>query len=299
MKRRLDFDLINSAALPRLPILLARWCPGGTIRGVEYVARNPRRNDRHPGSFSVNMRSGAWADFSSGDRGRGAISLASYLANIAPYDAATRLAEMLGVPELMARADATVLVVEGEKAVDAAQQRFPEFVVTTSMGGANAASKTDWAALKGHEVIIFPDADAPGVRYASDVAKLAREAARALCLELASQHCHRGIMAQRVVVDQVFVTQGDPEHALAHQRCHIMLDQIGAAGVLEARRKPTNQTDRVIRGTQQQRAGIRPHRSTIKGSDYRAPFDTCKSKQICATLCRHRGPPLKLVKWFC
>ena len=40
---------------------------------------NPTRADRRPGSFSVNTRTGRWADFATGDRGGDVVSLAAYL----------------------------------------------------------------------------------------------------------------------------------------------------------------------------------------------------------------------------
>jgi hypothetical protein len=91
------FDAVNRAAMPRLPELCERWLPDGKRRGREYVARNPRRNDRRPGSFSINLQTGKWADFAIGVRGRDPISLAAYLSDLSRVEAARRLAEMLGV----------------------------------------------------------------------------------------------------------------------------------------------------------------------------------------------------------
>jgi hypothetical protein len=62
----------------------------------------------------------------------------------------------------------TVVVVEGEKAADAA--RLLGYVATTSAGGAKAARKTDWSPLAGKGVIILPDNDEAGYDYADDVA---------------------------------------------------------------------------------------------------------------------------------
>jgi hypothetical protein len=93
---RLDFGHINRAALARLPDLLARWLPGGRIEGAEYVALPPRRADRRPGSFKINLETGQWADFATGDKGGDAISLAAYLAGCSQFDAARRLAVMFG-----------------------------------------------------------------------------------------------------------------------------------------------------------------------------------------------------------
>jgi hypothetical protein len=45
MSIRIDFTLINEAAVAHLPALLARWLPTGRRQGREYVALNPTRND--------------------------------------------------------------------------------------------------------------------------------------------------------------------------------------------------------------------------------------------------------------
>lgn len=93
----LDFGAINAAALSELATLLARWLPDGRRNGREFEARNPRRGDRHPGSFRVNLRTGRWSDFATGDAGGDPVSLAAYLFGLSQIDAAKRLAEMLGV----------------------------------------------------------------------------------------------------------------------------------------------------------------------------------------------------------
>ncbi|MBU2517878.1 MAG: DNA helicase, partial [Proteobacteria bacterium] len=69
---------------------------------------------------------------------------------------------LYGLDRLTAKLDATVLVVEGEKAADAAQKLFPGVVAVASPGGSKAASKADWEPLKGRDVVIWPDHDQPG-----------------------------------------------------------------------------------------------------------------------------------------
>ncbi|MBX3322573.1 MAG: hypothetical protein KF757_06240 [Phycisphaeraceae bacterium] len=68
----------------------------------------------------------------------------------------------------------TIIVVEGEKAADAAAACG--WLSTTSAGGAKAAKHSDWSALAGREVVIFPDNDESGENYATIVAKLAMAA---------------------------------------------------------------------------------------------------------------------------
>jgi len=100
----IDFGAVGRAGLARLPDLLARWLPGGRIEGTEYVALNPRRADRRPGSFKVNLKTGQWADFAiEGARGRDVVSLAAYLGGIGQVEAAEKLAAMLGIEARNAR----------------------------------------------------------------------------------------------------------------------------------------------------------------------------------------------------
>jgi|tagenome__1003787_1003787.scaffolds.fasta_scaffold20984019_3 hypothetical protein len=96
---RVDFGAINAAALDALPALLDRWLPDGRRQGREYVARNPRRDDRSLGSFKVNLVTGRWSDFAIGASGGDPVSLAAYLLDLGQADAARRLAGMLGVQE--------------------------------------------------------------------------------------------------------------------------------------------------------------------------------------------------------
>jgi len=92
-----NFRTVNQAAMRQLPLLLDRWLPGGVRRGEEYTTLNPTRIDRHLGSFLINVRTGRWADFATGDKGTDVISLAAYLTGISQHEAAWRLAVMLGL----------------------------------------------------------------------------------------------------------------------------------------------------------------------------------------------------------
>lgn len=96
--KRIDFAGISRAALANVDVILRRWLPGGRVNGAEYVARNPRRNDRRLGSFKINTETGKWADFATGDRGGDLVSLAAYLSGLSQVEAARELADMLGVP---------------------------------------------------------------------------------------------------------------------------------------------------------------------------------------------------------
>ncbi|MEZ5933898.1 MAG: hypothetical protein R3F54_18500 [Alphaproteobacteria bacterium] len=97
LRKGVDFTVVNAAARTNLLPILQRWLPDGRVHGREFVARNPKREDRRPGSFSINLRSGKWADFASNDRGGDPVSLAAYLFDLSQMEAARRLADMLGV----------------------------------------------------------------------------------------------------------------------------------------------------------------------------------------------------------
>jgi hypothetical protein len=111
------------------------------------------------------------------------------------------------------------------------------------------------------------------------------------CFEPAAQHRHHRVMPQLVVVDQILVTQGNPEHPLTHQARHLVDHQLGRTVIGEASGKAFDQVDLPISGAQQQRPSLRGHRPAIERSHYLAPFDGCKAKQIRATLCLHRDSP--------
>jgi hypothetical protein len=93
---RIDFALVNRAALADLPAVLRRRLPDGCVVGGEFIARNPTRDDRRPGSFKINIRTGRWADFATGDRGSDPVSLIAYLDTCSQGAAARRLAAELG-----------------------------------------------------------------------------------------------------------------------------------------------------------------------------------------------------------
>lgn len=94
---RIDFRRIATSAAANADSIVARWLPDGRREGVEWVAINPVRADHRRGSFKVNLRTGAWSDFATNDRGGDLVSLAAYLFRLSQRDAALRVAEMLGI----------------------------------------------------------------------------------------------------------------------------------------------------------------------------------------------------------
>jgi putative DNA primase/helicase len=79
---------------------------------------------------------------------------------------------LFNLPDLVSKPKAPVVICEGEKAAEAAAAIFPNCVVTTSSGGAGATSKTDWTPLAGRSILVWPDHDAAGEKYAREVATI-------------------------------------------------------------------------------------------------------------------------------
>ena len=114
--------------------------------------------------------------------------------------------------------------------------------------------------------------------------------------ELAGQHRHRRIMAQLVMVVEILVSERDAEHALANERRHGVLDQVRAAGIHKAGCKAPNQADDAVGRPKQQRTCIGGDRPAVESRLHPTAFNGCKTKQVCATLRRHRGEPLQEAK---
>jgi hypothetical protein len=94
-----DFKAVSSAALVALAEIVPRILPGGYREGREWIVLNPTRNDATLRSFKINLQTGVWADFATGDKGGDAVSLAAYLFGLRQSDAARCLADALGISE--------------------------------------------------------------------------------------------------------------------------------------------------------------------------------------------------------
>lgn len=70
---------------------------------------------------------------------------------------------LYNLPELYLRPNAIVLVVEGEKACDAAKKLFPQYVCVTWCGGKDNVKSADWSPLQGRNVFLWGDNDLAGV----------------------------------------------------------------------------------------------------------------------------------------
>ncbi|HRF07461.1 MAG TPA: DUF3987 domain-containing protein [Xanthobacteraceae bacterium] len=69
---------------------------------------------------------------------------------------------LYGLDALAANETGRVLLVEGEKAADAARLRFPHLAVLTWANGANSVDKSDFTVLSERDVVLWSDNDDPG-----------------------------------------------------------------------------------------------------------------------------------------
>jgi uncharacterized protein DUF3987 len=82
---------------------------------------------------------------------------------------------LYNLPEICSsKSGSPIFVAEGEKAADAGIACG--ILTSTSAHGSKSAKKSDWSAVRGRDVVILPDRDQSGERYAADVAKLANTA---------------------------------------------------------------------------------------------------------------------------
>ncbi|MGN6932730.1 DUF5906 domain-containing protein, partial [Neisseria sp. P0013.S004] len=97
MSQPIDVATISSAALSSLDNLWAEGLSSGRYDGHGFGALNPTRADKELGSFRINTRTGAWADFATGDKGGDLIELYAYLNSCNTAPAARSIAERLSL----------------------------------------------------------------------------------------------------------------------------------------------------------------------------------------------------------
>lgn len=74
------------------------------------------------------------------------------------------------IEQIATNPEKPILIVEGEKTADKAQELLPEYNVISWIGGAQAVNKVDWSKLKDKVVYIWPDNDQAGIDAASKIA---------------------------------------------------------------------------------------------------------------------------------
>jgi len=94
----IDYEKVKDAASHRILEILTQWLPNGKKIGKNWESRNPTRNDQNPGSFKINLITGQWYDFATGEGGQHIISLGKYLhGERSLYDTAEHVAHMIGL----------------------------------------------------------------------------------------------------------------------------------------------------------------------------------------------------------
>jgi hypothetical protein len=120
---------------------------------------------------------------------------------------------------------------------------------------------------------------------------LPASAAQSLRLQLPHQHREARVLAQLVVIVEIFVAQRQAEDALPDQRLHLVLDQARIAPVVEARGEPLHQRQTLVHLPQQQRPRVRRDLAAREARHHRPAFYRFKLEQLRRTLCLHRGTP--------
>jgi putative DNA primase/helicase len=142
---QIDYKAIAAAALVEAKSIVEHLAPGGKYKASEYTALNPTRNDSSQGSFCININSGVWSEFATGDAGSDLISLWAYIRSIKQSVAAKQLAEFLHLPNL---AGYPVTVATGVRKPIAGKALKPvETVVTLVEKAVPPVTRNGWQAL--------------------------------------------------------------------------------------------------------------------------------------------------------
>lgn len=258
MGNKIDFQGLAQVLLGRARELCAEWLPGGRIIGVEYECGSLLGGNGQ--SLKVNIKSGMWADFATGEKGGDLISLYAAVQKIGQGEAARFLTDRyhyqtpVGLPppalldedivapppsapmpnmrhsvhgdpsavwtyyseegetlfyiaryegerkqfvpwsysktkqifvrrawpeprplyglEFLSSLDKPILLVEGEKAADAARKFIKAYIVMTWPSGSQAWRKVSWTSIHGRKILLWPDADEAGVNAMQGIAEL-------------------------------------------------------------------------------------------------------------------------------
>lgn len=256
----INFEQAANRLLPHAETILSIHCPGGKRRGHEYVASSITGGEGT--SFSLNLTTGRWADFATGEKGKDIISYYAHLKSINNAQALDELSAqyLSGLPQvthpikpqkpaprpvkppinskfpnpnykghsssavyvyrdesseplfyicrydydgkkhftpytfsengewtpkhwpnprplfnldkLLHDTKKPVLIVEGEKAALAAEKFINIYTVVTWSSGANSIKNTDFTPLTNRSVLLWPDADEPGIKAMSILASI-------------------------------------------------------------------------------------------------------------------------------
>lgn len=94
----IKFEALASALLARAEALVQQWLPGGKRNGHEYVCGSVQGGEGS--SCSVNLNTGKWADFASGEAGNDLISLYAAGNDLSNGKAAVQVAREYGLEDV-------------------------------------------------------------------------------------------------------------------------------------------------------------------------------------------------------
>ena len=90
----MDFKEVATRSLPQAMNLLTSWLPGGKLIGSEFTCGSLQGESGK--SLKVNVKSGRWSDFASGDKGGDLVSLYAAIRGISQQEAMYAVASEIG-----------------------------------------------------------------------------------------------------------------------------------------------------------------------------------------------------------
>jgi putative DNA primase/helicase len=96
---RASFEDVKSASLGSIDLIVGKYLSDAKLvdNGKEWTACNPTRDDKKPGNFKINRRTGVWSDFAGGATGGDMIDFVQYLTGKTNVEAKNELAALLNV----------------------------------------------------------------------------------------------------------------------------------------------------------------------------------------------------------
>lgn len=162
------------------------------------------------------------------------------------------LRSLFNLDQLQARPGVPVLIVEGEKTALAAASLFPEFVIITS-GSSTSAGSVDWRPLQGRCVILWPDADEPGRKYAKAVNKALQGIASSVVI---------------ISIPSGFPSGWDladaPPHGWTTAKLHQLVQDTGPV-ITHGEKAAKDEPLLILRGSDLLKAEIQPRRWLLQG----------------------------------
>ena len=111
-----DFQNIKQKYRENPLAILKQLVGKGQIEGSDYVALNPRRNDSKLGSFRIDISTGRFHDFATGNRGGSIIDLAAFAYNCNIVEATKHLQQLF--PSLAGESVAADIIPAKKKKLD-------------------------------------------------------------------------------------------------------------------------------------------------------------------------------------